>query len=166
MIWTAAVVNYARYHSRGARQRLSKDLLDSLTPAATATHERLIAVRDKHMAHSVNSMETNLAIYELSDPASGVKKIVRIGTLSLRRAWDYTFEATALLQLSVEVRATLLAETSWCHEMATEQLAALGIDELYAEPSMIDKRIEGGASLTDTLKGPDRRGPNGPVVLS
>lgn len=166
IIWTAAVVNYARYHSRGARQPLSKDLLDSLSPAAKATHERLIAVRDKHIAHSVNSMETNLAICELSEPSSGAKRIVRIGTLNMRRGWDYAAEATALLQLSAEVRTTLLAVTKAFHEMVMNQLSAMDIDELYAEPSMLAKRVERGSSLTDTRKGPERRGPNGPVVLA
>jgi len=166
LIWTAAVLNYARYHSRGARQPLAKDLLNALSPAAKATHERLIAVRDKHIAHSVNSMETNLAMLELSDPALGSKRIVRIGTLKMRRGWNYATEAAALVQLSSEVRLTLVAVTDAFHAMAMEQLSAVDIDELYAEPSIMSKRIERSSSLTDTRKGPERRGPNGPVHLA
>jgi len=166
IIWTAAVVNYARYHSRGARQPLSKDLLEALSPVAIATHDRLIAVRDKHIAHSVNSMETNLAIYELSDPDSGSKRIVRIGTLQMRREWDHAAEATALIQLSAELRAMLLAVTKSFHDMVMKQLMAMNMNELYAEPSMLLKHVERGSSLTETRKGPDRRGPNAPVVLA
>ena len=158
-------MNYARYHSRGARQKLSADLLDALSPAAKTTHERLLAVRDKHIAHSVNSMETNLAMYELSDPASGTKTIVRIGTVMLRRSWDYKAEATALIELSAEVRTTLEAVTEAFHKSARDHLETRDIDELYAEPPIHTKRIEQGSSLTDTRKNAERRRPNGPVHL-
>ncbi|CAD5374042.1 hypothetical protein RA210_U480005 [Rubrivivax sp. A210] len=55
----AAVVRYARCFSSGSRDQLSHKLLDSAPPTLREAHEYFIAVRSKHVAHSVNDFEEN-----------------------------------------------------------------------------------------------------------
>jgi len=60
-LWDAlcsgAVVRYARCFSSGARHQLRHDLFDGATQEHRELHDYLIAVRSKHVAHSVNWFE-------------------------------------------------------------------------------------------------------------
>lgn len=53
----AMVVRYARCFSPGARDWLAHDLLDGASAAQRDLHTYVIAVRSKHVAHSVNGFE-------------------------------------------------------------------------------------------------------------
>jgi len=52
---------YARAFSGGVRHHLTEEDLASLTEAQRATHQFLRDYRDKHIAHSVNEFEENIA---------------------------------------------------------------------------------------------------------
>ena len=55
---TAALVRYCRTFAGGVRNpQLGSDALASLTKDQREKHDRLQAIRDKHVAHSVNSFE-------------------------------------------------------------------------------------------------------------
>jgi hypothetical protein len=55
----AAVVRYARCFSGGARQHLAHSLLDGAPAEVQGSHRHFIALRSKHVAHSVNELEEN-----------------------------------------------------------------------------------------------------------
>lgn len=56
---TAACVAYARCFLSGVRQSLDAEELNATDPALRATHEFVLALRNKHVAHSVNAFERN-----------------------------------------------------------------------------------------------------------
>lgn len=55
----AAVVRYARCFSPGARDELEHAMLDRAPAELKLSHKYFIAVRSKHVAHSVNEFEEN-----------------------------------------------------------------------------------------------------------
>ena len=57
---SAAVIRYCRAFGSGSRTlRLNIDNLPDVSAEERATHEYIRDVRDKHVAHAVNAMETN-----------------------------------------------------------------------------------------------------------
>lgn len=56
----AAAVMYSRPFMEGVRHRLGVDDLKMLTAQQRQAHDHLRAYRDKHIAHSVNSLEENI----------------------------------------------------------------------------------------------------------
>lgn len=54
---TAILVRYARAFTTGVRLRLREDALAELSVAQRERHEFFYALRDKHIAHSVNAFE-------------------------------------------------------------------------------------------------------------
>jgi len=57
----AATVSYARAFSGGVRQHITEDDLVVLTESQKSVHEFIRLYRDKHVAHSVNEFEDNVA---------------------------------------------------------------------------------------------------------
>jgi len=161
-LWTSAVVDYVRPFQTDRRQNLPTSFRTAVSPEGQRLHDKINAVRNKHVAHSENSMETNLPIYELSDPAQGERKVLRVGTLSMRRIFT-PLDAVQLLQLIGERKHALDALTREFHTHVMKQLAAMDMDELYAEPSVPETRIERGKSATS--KRPARRQPSTPITL-
>jgi hypothetical protein len=59
---TATLVRYARPFASGVRIPLGDEALATLNPEQRAKHDWFKAVRDKHIAHSVNAFEENQPI--------------------------------------------------------------------------------------------------------
>lgn len=57
----AATVSYARAFSGGVRVHLTQDDLNVLSDEQKTAHNFLLAYRNKHVAHSVNEFEENVA---------------------------------------------------------------------------------------------------------
>jgi hypothetical protein len=76
---TAAIAAaYGRCFNEGVRERLPRTLLNSVPSAARATHDYLIELRNKHVAHSVNEYEHNYLVVRVSYEAGrpvGVSEI-------------------------------------------------------------------------------------------
>ena len=56
---TAILVRYSRPFTTGVRKQLGDEVLQTLSKAQRAEHEKFRAWRDKHIAHSVNVFEEN-----------------------------------------------------------------------------------------------------------
>lgn len=56
----AIAVKYSRCFVTGIRERLKDEALSILSPEQRQAHERIRAIRDKHVAHSINAFEENL----------------------------------------------------------------------------------------------------------
>ncbi|MGM7696841.1 hypothetical protein [Microbacterium sp. A84] len=145
LLWTAAVVNYMRPFQRDARQDLPPDFVDSLSPENQAVHADIAAVRNKHVAHSENSMETIIAICMLADPGKEPRAVKGIGAMSMRRGFGPE-DAVRLLNLTAESQALLTEVTRRFTAHIREQVDARPIDELYAEQPISRQWVESGGS--------------------
>jgi hypothetical protein len=56
-LWTAALVSYARCFRGGVRRGSAKAIEDGLSGLDRVMHDYAMAMRDKHIAHSVNAFE-------------------------------------------------------------------------------------------------------------
>jgi len=56
---TAALTRYARSFTTGVRKHLKEYIDDALNVDEREMHKRFMAIRDKHIAHPVNSFETH-----------------------------------------------------------------------------------------------------------
>jgi hypothetical protein len=74
----AAVVRYSRCFTSGVRIGLTHDLLDVAPEDVQRTHEYIVAVRSKHVAHSVNEFEENDVTVTLRED-EGLLQITGIG---------------------------------------------------------------------------------------
>lgn len=72
-VCAAAVVRYARCFSTGSREPLSRTLLSSAPEHLRTTHEYVVAVRSKHIAHPVNEFEENDVTVMLRDAPEGTE---------------------------------------------------------------------------------------------
>ena len=64
---TALIVRYSRLFTQGLRAPLQIESVAGLTDEHRAVHERVLAIRNKHVAHAVNRFETQ-SIYVGFDP--------------------------------------------------------------------------------------------------
>lgn len=77
---SAAVVRYARSFARGARQHLSRNLLQSAGAQRQQLHDFVILVRHKHFAHSVNDFEENDVTLQIGDHFESAEEIEHVNT--------------------------------------------------------------------------------------
>lgn len=63
----AAAIRYGRCFDNSARERIPNEVLDELDPQTRSLPEAFRALRNKHVAHSVNPFEENTVVAEVSD---------------------------------------------------------------------------------------------------
>lgn len=73
---TAACVTYARCFVSGVRQSLDAALLDGAETELRSTHEFILHLRNKHVAHSVNSFEENSVTVHVEEHFQSSAEIV------------------------------------------------------------------------------------------
>lgn len=91
----AAVVRYGRCFKGGVRDKqILIEIVQELSPTQRRLHGIVLALRDKHIAHSVNSLEENLIGAMVSDNptqtavrsiSTGHSRFAALGGSSLRR---------------------------------------------------------------------------------
>jgi|RhiMetdeSRZDD1v2_1073273.scaffolds.fasta_scaffold269808_3 hypothetical protein len=62
-----AVICYGRCFASGVRSRVPAGVLAKLLPEQQASHQTFIELRNKYVAHSVNSFEENTVVAWVSD---------------------------------------------------------------------------------------------------
>jgi hypothetical protein len=97
---TAAVVAYARCFTKGVRTASHKVLLHSITPELLEAHHYFMNLRDKHVAHSVNSFEENLLTVELQMDGRSPQGVVGVDISSRRVVGVGEYDLTRLRALS------------------------------------------------------------------
>jgi len=88
---TAAAVAYGRCFMSGVRQELPEDDVKLGTTEIIATHEFLMAYRNKHVAHSVNPFEQNTVTVQIADTfatASEIESVTPSHTRQTGLAFD------------------------------------------------------------------------------
>ncbi len=81
---TATVIRYGRSFGQGRRPKLKIEQLPDLTAKEEALHNKIIAVRNKHVAHPVNMQKTHGSYisYQLDPNSNAVTTVVSTGTLA------------------------------------------------------------------------------------
>lgn len=106
---TAAVIRYGRSFGQGMRPKLKIEQLPNLTAKEEALHNKIIAVRNKYVAHPVNMQETHSIYigYQVDPNSNAVATVVSTGTLA-----NIALSLTDALN-SIELCSRWLA---WLHE--------------------------------------------------
>lgn len=82
---TSVLVTYSRAFSNGIRNKKIKEVLtDTLSESQRNSHDKFLLWRDKYIAHSVNSFETNYLYAEFSGEPYSADKIISIGVSETR----------------------------------------------------------------------------------
>jgi hypothetical protein len=76
----AAVVRYGRCFKSGVRDRLPELALDAAPEVLKDTHEFVLDLRDKHVAHSVNPFEENDVTVQIADHYASSQEICAVNT--------------------------------------------------------------------------------------
>jgi hypothetical protein len=130
---TAIVIRYARSFNKAVRTGLPTELVNQLSPELQTLHQRICALRDKHVAHSVNPFEENIVVVlvqETPDPPA-------LGTVDVRHGRWLGFDQTLATSCCELCKALLIAGRHRLEEKKREfqtYLASLPLDTIYALP--------------------------------
>ncbi len=147
---SAAVIRYGRCFKKGIRDRLFAETLTNSPTQLLETHEYIIALRDKHIAHSVNPFEENDVTVQIADHFVSSREISSVNTAH-GRAIGLSFEKPGQLhaladwwlawlktEMKKERRAlVVLARTIPLEELKRNEQAVLGAD---TSPRTVGKR--------------------------
>jgi hypothetical protein len=132
---TAIVVRYSRCFAEGIRARIPPEFVDQLSPELQSLHRRVQALRNKHVAHSVNPLEENLVIVRLAAPPDPPT----LGLIEIRRDRLLGLDSTTAAAVH-ELCQTLFVAVSHCVEakkkVLQHQLESLPLDSLYGLPEV------------------------------
>jgi hypothetical protein len=102
----AVVVRYGRCFKGGRRDkfRVPVEWIDGLPPGLRTTHRDVLAVRDKHFAHSANDWELNAAMAQLAvDRETGTARLIGINPSHSRVATLSSIQIEALRDLAQRI---------------------------------------------------------------
>ena len=83
VLWTTALVKYARCFKTGIRDRLDRDLIKDHIPHYLEHHDIFIKSRDQHISHSVSIEEQYIPFVGLSKK-SGNPSVHTVGCLHMK----------------------------------------------------------------------------------
>lgn len=144
----AALIRYARAFKSGVRERPRDELLDALNAEDRQNHRSFIALRDKHIAHSVNAFEGTSVMALLVPPERGEAAIASLG--SEHHSWgslskDEILKMKELCGAFREALEALIAEEK---RSLLKIVQRMPIDELYA----LEHRAPDRASMAEVDK--------------
>ena len=154
----AIVIRYCRPFVTGVRARLEEQDLSILSPELRCVHNRLRAIRDKHIAHSVNAFEENQPSAEYCVERFRDEGITSIGC---SHSWRYGMPIAELddvialtAQIAVYVEALIAKEKerllAIVRAMALETVLAGGRNTFLIDPeaSVIKSRKRAHEGVT------------------
>ena len=130
-LWTTALIKYARCFASGKRFGLDESLFSGLAGDPIGVHRNYIAMRNKHIAHSVNLFEQMEVGLVLSSPDQDKREVVGVATLSMRHI---VADVDGVHQLGMLAKVALNKACMIAKEKEKEILRygkALPIGELY-----------------------------------
>jgi hypothetical protein len=134
-MWIAAVVTYGRAFNQGVRNVERVDI-SRLDDAELELHEYVIALRNRHFAHSVNRYEDAISLAYLTDSAFASRAVTRVGQthVSLYSASPELVER--LRDLAGKFVRVCDLRVRALHVAIGKELAGLGMDSVYALPDI------------------------------
>jgi hypothetical protein len=136
-LFASAIIDYSRCFATGVRVGVDQDTyVRAMSLNDVMTHEEVVNLRNKLVAHSVNSLEQYLAVVYLHGPSTGKRGIAAVGALNMRKS---------LLDTGlVERLATLLGQGISALDMQLEKLTSAmwkrldeyDVEDLYAASAL------------------------------
>jgi hypothetical protein len=83
-LWTTALISYSRCFIGGRRPPLAESVFEDFHETAFGFHRHLIAMRDKHVAHSVNPFEQVGVGAVVGDNEAGAHRVIGTGVLAVK----------------------------------------------------------------------------------
>jgi hypothetical protein len=146
-LFEAGVITYGRCFNSGARTQLSKNIFRGPLASAKKTHETLMEIRNKHVAHSELKMERSIVGCTLVDDKNyGERPNLVMSVLAIRRDVPSDerlteFQTHCDLVVSEEIYPEFLATGSAVRDqlllMPLEQIERL--PDFATEPVAIDE---------------------------
>lgn len=137
---SAVVVRYARSFKSGVRSRVPSGILDNLTTEQKNTHEWIIGLRDKYVAHSVNSFEENMVVAYLVPEEVGPKNVSSISVQQHRLICLGDDDITQLKSLVNVISENVSKLIDKENKKVLEIARKLSLDELYSKEAEAPKR--------------------------
>jgi hypothetical protein len=132
---TAILVRYSRPFMKGVRERLGENILQDLIEPQRKLHEKFIAWRNKHIAHSVNPFEDNRVVAYFNEEAvltEGIQSIsvqqnglLGLGSQDLAEIQEVTKALLALVNFRMESEKSRILKI--VRKMPVEDVLAKGI---------------------------------------
>ena len=120
---------------KGVRERLGKNILEDLSEPQRKLHEKFIAWRNKHTAHSVNPFEDNRVVAYFNEETvstEGVQsisvqqnRVVGLGSQDLTEIREVTKVLLGLLNILIESETAKLLEI--VRRMRIDEVLAKGV---------------------------------------
>jgi len=131
-LWTAALISYGRCFTGGLRMQWELPL--SLTPELLACHERVITMRNQHLAHSVSDLEQAATFGTWVEPQPGSDRPFLVAAHGLVVNHPGRGEVTLFVALC-EALMFELSQRQWALGSALkEEYSALTAQEWVALP--------------------------------
>ena len=148
-LWIAAVTMYGRAFSTG-RRHAAHPQTNHMDSDDLGAHRYFLALRNKHIAHSVNGFEMGFVFADLQDPAVA-PGIARIGESHTRLMRLSRPAAENLRRLCEEQVKKLTLRINVLHRQVATELLELGQTAVYALPQFAPPIINDGNPLSPRL---------------
>jgi hypothetical protein len=133
--WTAALIAYSSCFGSGKRLGLSESIYED-TDGGVEVHRHYRALRDKHVAHSVNPFEQVEVGVVLSAPGAEERKIEGVAAIGLNLLSHGIEGVEQFHELATLARAKAGAECDRHQEATRVEAEKMGLDGLYATATM------------------------------
>jgi hypothetical protein len=130
-LWVAALINYDRCFSTGKRFGLSEELYEQFE-GGVECHQMFVDIRNKHIAHSVNSLENVKIGLVLSPLSSQARQVIGVASLELKLNHLAENGINNLRILATFARNELIKQAKKYQQMVLEIGKQMNIDDLYS----------------------------------
>lgn len=128
---TAILIKYTRSFKSGMRSKLPEDLLKHLSSEFLEFHNYCIGLRDKYIAHSVNSEEENQVVAYLVPEETGHKGVSSISVQQKRLVSLGPDDVSKLKEICSELRNRIITLIEVERTKLLELSKKIPIEELY-----------------------------------
>lgn len=101
--WVTAVIKYARCFNKGSRTQLDSSIY-SVFPGAKEAHDYFMDLRNKYIAHSVNSLEDARAVVRLKSKTNSEKAVLSVGVFGYRQVNPSRENLQVLINLATKAK--------------------------------------------------------------
>jgi len=129
----AAIIRYGRSFGTGVRRWDQQTILDSLTDRLKRAHDYFKDLRDKWIAHSVNSFEENIVQVYLVPDERGPKGVSSISVTQNRVVFLSLNDIELLVELAEAVNQQVQVLIQQEKGKALAYLQTLPVESLYAK---------------------------------
>jgi hypothetical protein len=133
-ICAAAIIRYGRSFPSGVRMGITKDVIRQLPPELQADHRYFKNLRDKWIAHSVNTFEENQVVAYLIPKERGPegvecvsvqqRRVLTVDVGEMRRLMDLCFALRKIIARSIEAE----------NRRVLEYAKSLPVESIYSRP--------------------------------